>query len=109
MNTTVHEIFIFGAKVVSFFKMRKGCAKNIMAVNVFRKGTTTSGEADNYTQVRESTFSVWIGNKVLQYYSITVLQKRLLQKKWDLNFYYIYNIYNIYIIIYNTQPYGQNK
>jgi|GEM_PF-6173433 len=44
------------------------------------KGTTTSGEADNYSQVRESTFSVWIGNKVLQYYSITVLQKRLLQK-----------------------------
>jgi len=29
MNTTVHEIFIFGAKVVSFFKMRKGCAKNL--------------------------------------------------------------------------------
>ena len=65
MNTTVHEIFIFGTKVVSFFKMRKGCAKNIIAVIVLRGEVNHLREADNYSQVRESTFSVWIANKVL--------------------------------------------
>ena len=37
MNTTVHEIFIFGAKVVSFLNA-EGLRKKLVAVNVFRNG-----------------------------------------------------------------------
>ena len=68
-------------KVENLQETKKNSAKILWRSTFLGKGTTTSGEADNYSQVRGSTFSVWIGNKALQYYSITVLQKRLLQKK----------------------------
>jgi len=52
-------------------------------VNVLRKSANKSGVVVNHLSVDSQPFSMdrQQGITVLQYYSITVLQKRLLQKK----------------------------
>ena len=51
-------------KVENLQETKKNSAKILWRSTFLGKGTTTSGEADNYSQVRESTFSVWIGTAI---------------------------------------------
>jgi len=72
-------MFLSSCKGSKFFLNAEGLRKKIIAVNVFRNMVNQLRCSSQLNSVWWLTLSV-CRYKVLQYYSITVLQKRLLQK-----------------------------